>query len=308
MAMPFYTMLRNKYSNSKITFLSPEVLGDFPDEGLRDDKILMSTDERKISKAFVKKALELKQEKYDLAISLPSSFSSAFFLCLSGATQRVGFAAGGSELFFHASIQWKGNTSLQHKSALYASLFEFLTAQKLDDFDGFKKNSGTKENYIVIAPGASLPLREYPYFSELLLELSQSYPDYKLVLIGSKNEEKYNSQVKRLKLPNVENRIGRTSLPVVIDLCRNSSLVISNDSGVAHLSASIAGAMTLVLMGPGDPDYILPLGGNAFAVREEGLPCSPCEKAYCRAAYGYQACLKRLLPEKVIERMKTLTP
>lgn len=307
MAMPFYASLRKHYSDSHITFLSPEVLHDFKDEEFRDAKITLSSKERKISREFVEKACSLRKEKFDLALSLPSSWSASLFLFLTGAKNRVGFSSEGSGLLYHSFLSWRGNRTHQHKSELYLSLLEFLTGHAPLPISLSRENTLSKENYIVLAPGASLPLREYPYFSELLESLSKNYPDCKIFIVGGKQEEKYKSRIQRLHLSNVEDRIGKTSLQEVIELCRKAKVVLSNDSGVAHLSGTLAKAPTLVLMGPGDPNYILPLGGKSQAVRLEDLPCSPCEKPYCRAPYGYQACLKGLFPERILDKMKSLT-
>ena len=90
--------------------------------------------------------------------------------------------------------------------------------------------------------------------------------------------------LKNVSDPGVEDWIERTTLPELVSLCRRASLVIANDSGVAHLAATLAGASTLVLFGPGDPDYIRPLGdrglrGSGFgsrlqSLRESFLPCA----------------------------------
>ncbi len=307
MAMPFYLALKKAFPQAHITFLVPEALRDFNDTEFRDEKIVLSASERKISLDFFKKALSLRKVNYDLALTLPSSWSSALFLFLTGAKNRVGFSADGSDLLFHSSLLWKGNAGSLHKSELYLSLITFLTAHDASGTGVFIPKPVQKEKWIVIVPGASIPLREYPYFGKLVFSVSEKFPDHKLIVVGTKREEKYESQLNRLNLPNVESRIGKTTLTEVIELCSQARFVISNDSGVAHLSATLAGSETLVLMGPGDPQYILPLGGKAHALRLENLPCSPCEKPYCTAAYGYQACLKGLSPEIVLDKMKSLT-
>lgn len=306
MARPFYAGLRNSYPGATITFLKPDTLAEFEDASYCDYEILLTKQERKSSNEFLNKALSLRKEKFDLALSLPASFRSALFLYFTGAKTRVGFSQGGSGIFYHSSLSWKGQEAHKHKSALYFSLLEFLTAHSGTPSVSTPTKAASQK-YFVLAPGASIPLREYPHFSELLFKLSKRYPDYKIILVGSSAESKYDTQVERLKLVNVENRIGKTTLKDVIALCSKASAVICNDSGVAHLSATLAGAKTIVLMGPGDPDYILPLGGQAFLVRLENLGCSPCEKPYCRAAYGYQVCLKGIRPEVILEKMKSLT-
>ena len=75
---------------------------------------------------------------------------------------------------------------------------------------------------------------------------------------------------------------------------------------MAHLSATLAGARTLVLFGPGNPKYIAPQGSKVIPVVADRQPaCSPCEKPYCRAPFGYQKCLKDISVETVLKRIET---
>jgi len=104
----------------------------------------------------------------------------------------------------------------------------------------------------------------------------------------------------------VENLIGKTTLAQAVEVCKNSRAVVSMDSGMAHLSGTLAQAPTVVVCGPGDPAYIAPRGSRIYQVRRQGLLCSPCEKAVCQAPYGYQVCLKELPAESVIEAVEKI--
>lgn len=304
MARSFYRSLRSAYPHAHITLLLPESLSGFDHTAFADQIIPLTAQERKISKAYFAKAKQLRRENFDLAFSLPASFSAAFFLFLCGIKTRLGFSQDGGSFFYSSSIPWKGVLAGEHKSKLYLSLLEYATGHAFSLTEE-KRDPSPKEKWIVISPGASISLREYPYFPESLKKISETYPHHQIIVVGAREQEKFKSQIGRLNLPNVEDRIGKTTLNEIVELCRKAEIVISNDSGVAHLSATLAGAETIVLFGPGNPDYIAP-SGKAHALRID-LPCSPCEKPYCRAAYGYQACLKGLHPSTLLKQMKALT-
>ncbi len=306
MARPFYHALRKAYPHSQITFLCPESLKNFDDSKFAHQKLTLTSAERKISKAFLKRASEIKTVKFDLAFCLPASFSAAFFLFLAGARNRLGFSNDGGVLFHSFSIPWKGIEDRRHKSNQYLQLLETSLGHPIANDWQTPQSSRAREKLIVIAPGASISLREYPYFPELLRLLSVNYPTHRIVVTGSNQESKFKSQIARLKLANIEDRIGLTTLEEVIELCGKAEAVLSNDSGVAHLSATLASAPTVILFGPGDPFYISPLGANSHPIRID-IPCSPCEKSYCRAPYGYQACLRGIAPEIILQRIKALT-
>jgi ADP-heptose:LPS heptosyltransferase len=238
-------------------------------------------------------------ENFDLGITLPASVSSAFLLFAAGIPRRIGFAQGGAEIFLTSSRPWKGREAGCHKSHLYLELLEWMSARTVEARPT-RMAPPVAEPRIVIAPGASIVLREWPYFLELIRALRACYPSYRIQVVGGPAEEKWHEQLVGLGDPAIEDLVGKTSLPELRALCAKAQLVVANDSGVAHVAATLARAPTMVLFGPGDPEYIRPQGPRVFALRVEGLPCSPCEKAVCREPYGYQECLRSLKPEVVL--------
>ena len=196
----------------------------------------------------------------------------------------------------------------KHKSALYQELILLLTKSANDQLHSRKvlqKKSGT-DPFWVIAPGAALPLREWPYFPELLHEISRRYPDKTFRVVGTQIEVAWKSRIKRWGLPRVEDWVGKTSLGDLQHMTQEAELVIANDSGVAHLAATLGQARTVVIFGPGNPQYIAPIGPSVVpVVPNASVTCSPCEKSFCRAPFGYQKCLKEISLEQVLQNIET---
>lgn len=157
--------------------------------------------------------------------------------------------------------------------------------------------SSLREKIIVIAPEASISLREWPYFKELILELRKKYSSYKIKIVGNKNAKLWD-----LKEVGVENLVGKTTLNQVKEICQKAALVIGNDSGLVHIAATLADAPTLVIFGPGNPNYIKPLGSCVEEIRLSNLLCSPCESRVCKKVYGYKVCLNQLAVQEVINK------
>lgn len=299
MARSFYSGLRAEYRGAFICFLAAESLSTFDDTEFCDEKIILTKCQRRLSQEQWRLGQQLRRRNFDLAISLPTSFSSAFLLYLSGAQNRIGFRSAGSDIFLTASLPWLGRGGRVHKSALYFQLLQLLKPD-VERFVFRRESIENRERLLVLAPGASITLREWPYFQQLLEAVSIAKPDYKIAVVGAARESKWHQIISEMKLKNVVDLVEKTSLKEIIALCRRSTLVVSNDSGVAHLSATLASAPTLVLFGPGDPHYIAPVGPDVISLRIPHLRCSPCERAYCRAPYGYQACLSQLTLEEVL--------
>jgi len=308
MAHPFYFALKRAYPDSEIHFLCSESLGSFNDPLFCQKKTVLTSKAKRAEKEFFQLAKRLENESYDLAISLVASFSSSLLLYLARIPLRVGFSQSGSGLFLTDSLKWKGMASKKHKSEIYLDLLNFITGKDWkSDLPEVEKSREIKKR-IVVAPGASISLRVWPYFKKLLQCLSESYPEHEILVVGAKAESSWHEVIEQLKLKNIQDWIERTNISEMIALCADSQLVIANDSGVGHLSGTLAKAPTVVLFGPGNPDYIRPLGPDVYCETPLEVPCHPCEKPYCHEKYGYQACLKSISLERVLGQASRLIP
>lgn len=299
MAFGFYEGLRRAYPSSRISLLCPEGSAGLEPAHVFDSVQTLSRADREFPAGVARFARHLRPQHYDLGVTLPASLSAAFLLFASGARQRVGFASDGSALLLNASLRWKGRDSGRHKARLYLDLLEWMTAQRFSSAS-FPEDKGNRERLVVIAPGASIALRVWPYYKELIGSLREAHPSFRIAVIGSPNEEAWHETLRGFSDPGIEDWIGRTSLNELVSVFQKAALVITNDSGPAHLAATLAHAPTLVLFGPGDPAYIRPLGPRVIEKRVTQLPCSPCEKPYCLAPFGYQRCLVDLSMEEVL--------
>jgi len=299
MAVPFYRGLREAYPEAELTLLGSAAVLGLPLPEVFAGVIPVSR-----GGSFRVRGHALRAFQFDLAITLPASLSSALLLWAARVPHRVGYARDGSDAFLTESLRWPGRDGGKHKSRLYLDLLEWLTGRSFL-LTSFPKIGEKKEALFVIAPGASLPLREWPGFLDLIKQLRQHYPAHRVVVVGSSSDEKWHSQLRRLHDPMVEDWIGKTTLLELVALMKRARLIFANDSGPAHLAA-YAGAPVLTVFGPGDPAYVKPLGQSVWVVRREDLPCSPCEKTQCRRPYGYQACLRSLEVESIMAKTASL--
>ena len=303
MAYPFYESLRQSYPQAEITFLCGENLKSFPDSGLCQKKIVLDKAAKRVGPEFFSLVHQLRKENFNMAIALTASISSSLLLGAAKIPVRIGFSQSGSGLFLTDSLKWKGIDAGKHKTNLYLELLEFMTGRPCPrKIEGEAHRSIQKK--IVVAPGASISLRVWPYYFELIRSLALSYPDYEIAVVGARQESHWHELIQKINLKNLSDFVEKTPLSELIDLCRESQLIIANDSGTAHLAGSIAKVPTLVLFGPGSPDYIKPIGPEVYCEIPRNISCHPCEKAECHEKYGYQICLKSISLEAVLERIK----
>ena len=100
-------------------------------------------------------------------------------------------------------------------------------------------------------------------------------------------------------VPDVTNLAGETSLTDVVDVLAAAHSVVSNDSGLMHVSCAV-GVPTVGIYGSTSPDFTPPLGDDAQIV-ERSLHCRPCHQPVCR--YGHYECLTKLSVDRVFARL-----
>jgi len=127
-------------------------------------------------------------------------------------------------------------------------------------------------------------------------------------LFGSKNDHVVGEDIRERLIPGLReealNLAGETSLAEAIDLLACAEAVVSNDSGLMHVSAAL-GRPLAAIYGSTSPAFTPPLSERVEVVRL-GLDCSPCFERTCR--FGHNNCMRELKPRAVIEALDRLVP
>ena len=162
-------------------------------------------------------------------------------------------------------------------------------------------SAGQKDAFAVLNPNASelAPERRWPHFAVLGRRfLAEGIP---VVVIGGPEDVGRVTALVAALGGGARSALG-LDLRGCAELLARARVVVSNDSGPAHLAAAV-GAPTVVLFGPETPATHRPLGPRV-TVLHRPLPCSPClstwdgKVAACRRKV---ACLADLHPNQVWE-------
>jgi len=115
-------------------------------------------------------------------------------------------------------------------------------------------------------------------FLELIEWLDQS--GIRTVIIGSAGDRQGLGPMLDHLPPSSLNLLGRTSLSEVSAVIAQCELMISNDSGLAHIAGAV-GTPTVTIFGPSDPirTGVFPPSKIHRVVRPEGVTCHPCQPA-----------------------------
>jgi heptosyltransferase-2 len=143
---------------------------------------------------------------------------------------------------------------------------------------------GTTHEYLCLHPGNSMlargksALRSWPESSwrELAVQVTQHFPTLQIVLIGEKNERTLSEAV-AANIPGVINLAGRTSLQQLMAVLAHSRVLVTTDTGPAHVAAALA-TPVIAIFGPSNASNTGPFAStNNWAVAVmKNIECNPC--------------------------------
>ena len=152
----------------------------------------------------------------------------------------------------------------------------FLTQQEMEAGRSFREGIGAV-TVVGVHAGTSTfknqSKRRWP--KERFIELINRFPDYRFLLLGTKEEEDIN----RFIMSNAADEkhitlVGNRPLRETIAIIGQCDAFVSNDSGLMHIAAAMK-IPTLALLGPTNPAFIYPWRTRHKLIRT-GIECSPC--------------------------------
>jgi ADP-heptose:LPS heptosyltransferase len=138
------------------------------------------------------------------------------------------------------------------------------------------------KRWIVVNPNASslIPVRRWPLdrYAQLVSRLLED-PRNACLITGTAGERDTARFITdRVPSDRVVDLAGQTTLRELIDLFNVSSVLVTNDSGPAHLAA-LTGIRILVFFGPETPRLYRPLSDQCTTLYAD-FACSPCVSSY----------------------------
>ena len=161
--------------------------------------------------------------------------------------------------------------------------------------------------YFVVFPGAQFEYRRWPAerFAEIANRV-QAATGWRAIVCGGPDEVELARRTAASIHGDVEDRSGSLAIDALAGYLRGAELVISNDTGPAHL-AGAAGTRTVVIVGGGQPGKFFPyldegeLEPSGPRVATRPMPCFGCEWQ-CRFAVAPDApkpCIAEISVEDV---------
>ena len=250
----------------------------------------------------IKKGLSLRSEQYDECYILTNSYKSAIIPLIARIKKRIGYLGEFRYGLINIIKQpIKRNLGMANR---YLHLLDQKYTNKVNPVFDIKTDKELVFNkykfdgkYIVFCPDAEYgPAKRWPTnkWLNLAIDLSKLY---NIIIVGL--DTSISHAFRSLESDKIINLIGKTDLVEVMEIIASSEGVISNDSGLMHVSASLD-KETIALYGSSSPTYTPPLiSKEKRVVIYKDLDCSPCFKRVC--PLGHTKCLNDIKVDEVKE-------
>ena len=307
MAVPALRELRRIFSEATITFVArPWVAGLFEGEGLADDLIPVP-EGRGVARAatnFVRQIRLLRSRRFDLAVLLQNAFGAALLPRLAGVKTIAGYATDGRGALLDLAIpfepNYKGNHQVRYYLNIAAELERAMTGETQVEFESARPalnvterqreqarsmlaNSGIARlaPILALSPGATNS-RAKRWLVEGFAATADRFAEQKgfqTIIVGAPGDQEVADEVSRQMRSHAVVLAGRTSIADLKALLACCSLVVSNDTGTAHVAGALR-VPTVVVFGPTEHVSTRPLSDVAAVVRHD-VECSPCMLREC---------------------------
>jgi len=271
--------------------------------------------------SFVK---ELKKKRFDIALILHSTVRVNLLCFLAGIPKRIGYERGKMDFLLTDGLEDIKRMGEKHEAEYSLDILRYLgVAAKLalskveglalpvlsikkEDEERINKllkarglNEG--ERFVILHPCASCISKMWPYenFAKVGDSIIQDF-GMRVIINLHPDQVGMGEKVRSLMKNEPIFLCDKTTLGELSALFKKASLVISNDSGPAHIASLVATAV-ISIFGRNQkglsPVRWKPLGDKSIALHKD-VGCAECLAHNCKKGF---LCLKAITPEEVLK-------
>ena len=263
----------------------------------------------------IKAGFNLRKNNYNQVIVLPNSLKSAITPFFAKIKKRTGFV-GESRYGLLNDIYKLDKAELPLMIDRFCALanngkkpdiieWPELSVDTINQKSLLEKfNINSEIPIIAFCPAAEYgPAKRWP--PEHFAKLADLLKDrgFQIIILGSgKDTEISNSIIAKIhNKTNIFDLCGKTSLSDTVDILAMAKYVITNDSGLMHISCA-TNTNVIAIYGSTSTLFTPPLSPKAQTLQLK-LDCSPCFERTCR--FGHYNCLNNITPDLVMKQLSS---
>jgi len=326
MTVPALRELRRVLPDAEITLATRSwTLGLFEDADFLDDVLIYDRGPRDLGAA-ARQTREWRRRRFDLAILFQNAFEAALIAATARVPVRVGYATDRRgpllthalslpswrdqrhEVFYYLNIVSELERLLNHvrvAETLEPRLNLDVSDKRKASARHFLRSQGVAEEGFLVAlcPGSTnsrakrWPAERYAALADRFV--SENGAD--VILLGSRDELGVSREVEARMRHRPIVLTGRTDLAQSVAILSLTDVLITNDTGPAHIAAAL-NRPTLVIFGPTDPRTTRPFSHVAEIVRHPP-ECAPCMLRDCPIDHR---CMTAITPDEVFLRASAI--
>ena len=323
MTVPALRALRRLLPDAQITLaIRPSAKGVFSEVDFVDEVLVY---DRRNAFSVVSQIREWRRRQFDLAVLFQNAFEAALIPFLAGVPVRLGYATESRQPLLTHPIPLPDWRSSKHEVFYYLYLITALEqllsgtsticevdpdislpisesrqAEATELLRSFGVNA--EQSVVAICPGSinsrakRWPAESYAALADRLLEEQRQ-----VLLIGSRDEIDVTNEVTSRMRNQPIVLTGKTTLDQITAVLSKVDLVVTNDTGPAHIAAAL-GCPTIVIFGPTNPLTTRPFSFKAEILRHPP-DCAPCMLRDCPIDHR---CMTAITVDEVFEHSHAL--
>lgn len=323
MTVPALRALRRVLPKAEITLVvRPGAKGIFSDVDFVDEVLIY---DRHSALSVFGQVREWRKRQFDLAVLFQNAFEAALIPFLAGVPLRLGYATESRQALLTHPLALPDWRSTRHEVFYYLYLITALeqllfgtseicegepdASLQISDARKFEAENllrgyGVREGEptIALCPGSinsrakRWPAEAYATLADRLIDSGRQ-----VLIIGSAGEADVTREVTSRMQQRPVVLTGKTSLDQITAVLSLVDLVVTNDTGPAHIAAAL-GRPTLVIFGPTNPLTTRPFAPEAEILRHPP-DCAPCMLRDCPIDHR---CMTAITVDEVFEHSHAL--
>jgi heptosyltransferase-2 len=322
MTLPAMSRLRESFPGARITMVATPTCAGVFDGSAFIDELLVYNRRAQGWTAALNMARRLRAIGFDLALLFQNAFEAGLLGYASRAAIRVGFAGEGRNFLLTNALPRPARSSSRHQSYDYLDLvmaaerallgpqsssagidaIPFLAStdeQRQAAAAVFERHSIARTDHPLIALNAGATNSRAKCWAPdrfaALADRLIGATNGRIVLVGAQSERVVAAQViAQMKKQGAVNLAGETDLRALIGILSVADVLVSNDTGPAHIAAAL-GRPVLTIFGPTNEFQTAPRGPCTSILRAEGIECARCMFRDCPIDHR---CMTRISAEE----------